>query len=100
MNRLRFLFSMMAACLLLTGGCVMESNSAQYRQEALRKQELADKAAAQGDKEAAERYAREARVAQMRAEEKRAEEEYAAEQKGDRDHLKPGVTTPSNLPAP
>ena len=100
MKRLRFLLPVTAACVLLTGGCIVEFNSAQYRQEAIRKQELADKAAAAGDKEAAERYAREARVAQSRAEQKRAEEEYTAEQKGDRDHLKPGVTAPGNLPAP
>ena len=100
MKRLRFLLPVTAVCLFLAGGCVMEFNSAQYRQEAIRKQELADKAATTGDKEAAERYAREARVANMRAEQKRAEEEYISEQKGDRDHLRPGATAPSNLPAP
>lgn len=103
MKRLRFWLPITALGLLLTGGCmgIVELNSAQYREEAIKKQTLADKAAATGDKEGADRYAREARVAESRAQEKRAEEEYIAEQKGDRDNLNSkSLPAPSNLPAP
>jgi hypothetical protein len=99
----RFLLRATAACLLLAGGCtsIVELNSAQYSQEAVRKRELADKATAAGDKEAADRYAREARVADSRAAEKQAEEEYISQQKGDRDNLNSkSLPAPSNLPAP
>ncbi|HEX2569757.1 MAG TPA: hypothetical protein VH877_09385 [Polyangia bacterium] len=104
MKRLRFLLPATAICLLLAGGgctSIVDLNSAQYRQEAVRKRALADQAAAAGDKDAAERYAREARVADARAEEKLAEEAYIANQKGDRDNLNSkSLPSPSNLPAP